>query len=111
MLLQLKRKPDNYEVAAGEVQGWVGKSQCRNPDLRCFMDMDREIKKYMTLLKARGYAEETIERYTLTLEVFKRYAHSVGIEDLKKVNEELVLDYQEKIMSKRLVMESKLNYL
>ena len=65
------------------------------------------IVEFKNLLKARGYAEATIEGYRKNLDMFRRYLEERNIKDLRKVNHQVILDYQEKVMSEPLTIESK----
>ena len=63
-----------------------------------------EFKKY---LKARGYAESTIECYSGYLKFFKRWLQKRRVADLKKVTHGMISDYQAEVMSLPLALESK----
>ena len=65
------------------------------------------IEEFKNRLKARGYAESTIEGYRKNLDLFRRYLEDRNITDLRKVNHQVILDYQEKVMSQSIAMESK----
>jgi len=65
------------------------------------------IAEFKNQLKARGYAESTIESYRKNLNLFRRYLKSHNIPDLKKVTHAVILDYQAKVMSESIAMESK----
>jgi integrase/recombinase XerD len=65
------------------------------------------ILEFKKQLKSRGYAESTIAWYGRSLDLFSRYLAEHNINDLRKVNHQVILDYQEKVMSEPVAMESK----
>ena len=71
------------------------------------MDVVVVIVEFKNQLKARGYAEATIEGYSKNLDLFRRYLDDRRITDIRKVNHQVILDYQEKVMSEPIAMESK----
>ena len=71
------------------------------------MDVVVVIVEFKNQLKARGYAEATIEGYRKNLDLFRRYLEERNIKDLRKVNHQVILDYQEKVMSEPNAMETK----
>ena len=71
------------------------------------MDVLVVIAEFKELLRARGYAESTIEGYRRNLDQFKRYLEERNISDLRKVTHQVILDYQEKIASEPIATESK----
>ncbi len=71
------------------------------------MDVVVTIAEFKTQLKVRGYADKTIESYAWNLDKFKEYLQSRDITDLRKVGHQVILDYQEKVMSENIAMESK----
>ena len=71
------------------------------------MDVVITIAEYKKQLTARGYAESTVEGYSKNLGLFRRYLEERNISDLRKVTNQIILDYQEKVMSESIAMESK----
>ena len=71
------------------------------------MDIVIVILEYKNHLKARGYAESTIECYRKGLDQFSRYLKENNITDLRKVTREVILDYQAKVMEESIATESK----
>ena len=71
------------------------------------MDIVITIADYKYQLTARGYAQSTIEGYSKSLDLFRRYLEDMDIKDLRKVNHQIILDYQEKVMSEPIARESK----
>ena len=65
------------------------------------------IIEYQNQLKARGYAKNTIEGYSKNLNFFRRYLEDRRINDIRKVSHRVILDYQEKVMSESIAIESK----
>ncbi|MDY7037213.1 MAG: tyrosine-type recombinase/integrase [Thermodesulfobacteriota bacterium] len=71
------------------------------------MDVGVIIVEFKKHLKAWGYAEGTVECYCQYLSYFLDYLLEHDITELKKVNHQTVLDYQVKVMSMPLAMETK----
>lgn len=71
------------------------------------MDVAVTIVEYKQYLKARGYAESTVEGYRKGLELFGRYLQDQDITDLRKVTKQVIEDYQATVMAKPMAMESK----
>lgn len=71
------------------------------------MDVVVAITEFKNRLKSQGYAPSTIEGYSKGLDQFKRYMAGRNITDLRKVNHQVILDYQQKVMSEPIAMESK----
>lgn len=71
------------------------------------MDITLLITEFKNQLKARGYAQSTIEGYRKNLDLFRRYLEERKITDVRKVSHQMILDYQEKVMSEPIAMESK----
>ena len=71
------------------------------------MDVVVVIVEFKNHLKARGYAERTIGGYTKYLDQFKTYLKERNLTDLRKVTHQVILDYQEEVMSEPIAMESK----
>ena len=71
------------------------------------MDVVVVIAEFKELLRARGYASATIEGYRKNLDLFKRYLAECKITDLRKVNHQLILDYQQKVMQEPIATESR----
>lgn len=65
------------------------------------------ITEYKKQLSARGYAESTIENYRKNLDMFRRYLEDRNISDLRKVTNQIILDYQAKVMAEPNAMETK----
>ncbi|MDY6973788.1 MAG: tyrosine-type recombinase/integrase [Thermodesulfobacteriota bacterium] len=71
------------------------------------MDIVVVIVEFKNQLKARGYAEATVESYRENLDYFKRCLDERNITDLRKVNRQVITDYHEMVMSLSLAMETK----
>jgi integrase/recombinase XerD len=71
------------------------------------MEPEVIIVEFKNQLKARGYAENTIDGYRKNLDLFRRYLEERNITDIRKVNHQLILDYQQKVMSEPIATESK----
>lgn len=71
------------------------------------MEVVITIAEFKKLLKAQGYAESTIEGYRKYLDQFRRYLKTAGINDLRKVTRQTILDYQAQIMAGKTAMETK----
>ena len=71
------------------------------------MDVVVVITEYKNQLKARGYAEATIEGYRKNLDQFTRYLEEEHITDLRTVTKEIIHHYQGKVMAEPIAMESK----
>lgn len=65
------------------------------------------ITEFKNQLKARGYSKSTILWYGGSLDRFKRWLDDKGVHDLRTVNHQLILDYQECLMETSLAMETK----
>jgi integrase/recombinase XerD len=65
------------------------------------------IAEFKHQLTARGYAEATIENYRKNLDLFRRYLESRHIADIRKVNHQVILDYQEILLNEPNAMETK----
>ncbi|CAB1055358.1 Site-specific tyrosine recombinase XerD, partial [Olavius sp. associated proteobacterium Delta 1] len=71
------------------------------------MDLVVTITEYKQRLKSLGYAEATIESYSRDLDLFRRYLQDLNMADLRKVTHQVICDYQEKIMSEPVAMETR----
>lgn len=71
------------------------------------MEILTVITEFKHQLKAKGYADATIESYRQNLDGFVAYLTGKGVEDLRKVTPQTVLDYQQAVMKKPLAEESK----
>jgi integrase/recombinase XerD len=71
------------------------------------MDVKLTITEFKQHLKALGYAESSLESYRKNLDLFCRYLQDREIADLKQVTHQVICDYQEKIMSEPVAMETK----
>jgi site-specific recombinase XerD len=71
------------------------------------MDAVVVITEFKNQLKARGYAEATIEGYRKNLDQFTRYLEEENITDLRTVTKEIIHHYQVKVMAEPIAMESK----
>jgi integrase/recombinase XerD len=71
------------------------------------MDVVITILEFKKQLKARGYAEATVESYRENLNYFTRYLDEKNITDLRKVNHPVIEDYHHKVMSLTLARETK----
>jgi site-specific recombinase XerD len=57
------------------------------------MDVVITILEFKNQLKARGYADATVESYRENLNYFTRYLDEKNITDLRKVNHQVIEDY------------------
>lgn len=71
------------------------------------MDVVVTIIEFIHQLKARGYADNTITSYRMNIGHFKRYLIDLNITDLKEVTHQTIIDYQAKVMTEPIAMESK----
>jgi integrase/recombinase XerD len=71
------------------------------------MDIRTTITEFKQHLKARGYAEKTIEGYRKGLDWFAAFLSEQGIDDLRKVSREVMTTYQEKVQAQPISMETK----
>lgn len=65
------------------------------------------IVEFKNHMKARGYAEGTINEYIRCLNKFKAYLKEHNIDDLRKVTRQVIFDYRIKVMSEPFAMETK----
>ena len=101
-LIAIKRKSQLRGGLRGEkAKGERG--QCDR--IGHFDDYCRRLNNH--LYKPLGYAEATIESYSRNLDLFRRYLQDLNIADLRKVTHQVICDYQEKIMSEPIAMETK----
>jgi len=71
------------------------------------MEVNVIMAEFKQHLKARSYAEATIESYLANIGHFKRYLEERSISDLKQCGQKIVLDYHAKVMAEAIAMESK----
>ncbi len=71
------------------------------------MEPEVIIAEFKSRLKARGYAENTIEGYRKNLDLFRRYLEERNITDLRKVTNQIIVDYQANVMAEPNAMETK----
>jgi len=71
------------------------------------MDVITTIAEYKYQLKARGYAQSTIEGYSKSLDLFSRYLEVCRINDFKKVTHPVICNYQDELMGQDNAMETK----
>ena len=71
------------------------------------LDVVVVIVEFKNQLTSRGYAGSTIEGYSKNLDLFRRYLEERHINDIRKVNHRVILDYQVKLMSEPNAMETK----
>ena len=71
------------------------------------MNVDDTIHNYQQHLKVLSYAKSTIACYSQYLSYFLDYLQERKISDLKKVNNQVVRDYQAVVMDMPLAMETK----
>jgi integrase/recombinase XerD len=64
------------------------------------------ITEFKNQLKARGYAASTIGCYSQYLSYFRDHLVELGITDIKKINHQVIRDYQAMVMDKDLAMET-----
>jgi integrase/recombinase XerD len=65
------------------------------------------IAEFKNQLKARGYAESTMENYRKNLDMFTRFLNDREIKDIREINHSVLLEYQERLMSEPSAMETK----
>ena len=73
----------------------------------CQMDLIITIVEFKNHMKARGYAQGTINEYIRCLNKFKAYLKERNIDDLRKVTRQVIFDYRVKVMSEPFAMETK----
>ncbi len=71
------------------------------------MDILTTITEFKRHLKAAGYAEATLDSYRKGLGQFLRYLQEENISDIRKVSHQVIVDYQQVVMSQPIAMESK----
>jgi site-specific recombinase XerD len=71
------------------------------------LDISTTITEFKYQLKVKGYAKSTIEGYSKNLDEFNRYLAICKINDFKKVTHQVILNYQDKLMSQDNAMETK----
>ncbi|MCP4623544.1 MAG: tyrosine-type recombinase/integrase, partial [bacterium] len=71
------------------------------------MDVVVTVTEYKNLLKARGYADNTIRLYRIGLDRFSRYLAGNNIDDLRKVTPQMVEAYRLEVMAGDMAMETK----
>ena len=71
------------------------------------MDIIVIITEFKHKLKAIGYADTTIKSYVYNLNWFIKHLKEKSITDVRKVNHQTILDYQEMVMKKPYAQESK----
>ena len=74
---------------------------------RQLMDYLVVIAEFKNMLKARRYAQSTVECYSQYLGYFLDYLQARDITDLKRVSHKTVLDYQAMVMQMPLAMETR----
>ncbi len=75
------------------------------------MDVSATVNQFIKLLKARGYADSTLEKRSLELELFERYLKSLNITDLRRVTVQVIFDYQYQLMWQPFSLEGTVNRL
>jgi integrase/recombinase XerD len=75
------------------------------------LDVVITIAEFKNQLKVRGYAESTVLWYSSSLDMFKRYLDDKDIRDIRKVNHQLILDYQEHLMTRPLSIETRATHI
>lgn len=65
------------------------------------------ITEFKNQLKAMGYADTTIGSYQDNLNYFVQYLQEKKIRNLREINHQVILDYQQEVQGKPLAMESK----
>jgi integrase/recombinase XerD len=71
------------------------------------MDVVVTVLEFGNYLKSCGYAQSTVESYRENLTLFKRYLEQCSITDLRKVNHQLIVDYQQQVASRPLASETR----
>ena len=71
------------------------------------LDILTTIAEFKNHLKALGYADTTLDSYRKNLDLFRRYLEAHHITDLRRISHQVILDYQAKVMSEPIAMESK----
>ena len=69
------------------------------------------IAEFKNRLKARGYADSTVLWYGSSLDMFKRYLFDKGIRDIRQVNHQMILDYQESLLARPLSTETRATHI
>ncbi len=71
------------------------------------MDVEVTIRAYQEQLESLGYAEATVQLYRSNLGQFKEYLKNRDINDLRKVNTQLIQEYKKEVMAEVNKMETK----
>jgi integrase/recombinase XerD len=71
------------------------------------MDLSVAIADFKAHLKAVGYAERTVESYRRYLNQFEQYLQGRSLSDLRKVTHQVIVEYQQQVMSESIALESK----
>ncbi|MBW2143732.1 MAG: tyrosine-type recombinase/integrase [Deltaproteobacteria bacterium] len=71
------------------------------------MDLSVAIADFKNHLKAAGYAETTMVSYQRNLNQFEQYLQGRSLADLRKVTHQVIVDYQQQVMSESIALESK----
>ena len=71
------------------------------------MEIMVAIMEFKLQLKARGYAEATVESYRKGLSYFQDYLKEQKIGEAKEIGRQTILDYQSKVMAQLIATESK----
>ncbi len=71
------------------------------------MNIDVTIAEFKQHMKTIGYAPKTLECYGYGLKCFKSFLKRANINDLRKVNHQTVIDYQDKVMKEPKAAETK----
>lgn len=71
------------------------------------MDILTTVTEFKHQLKARGYAEATIEGYRKNLDQFTAYLTDRGISDIKQITRQIIIDYQQHVMASDNAMETR----
>ncbi len=71
------------------------------------MDVNVTIMEFKQHMQTIGYAPKTIESYQYGLKCFKSYLQKKEIEDIKRVNHQMIIDYQSEVMKEPKATETK----
>jgi integrase/recombinase XerD len=71
------------------------------------MEVNVTIAEFKNQLKARGYAEATIESYRKGLGYFQEFLKERQIAEIKEIGKQTIQDYQSKVMAESIATESK----
>ena len=71
------------------------------------MEIDVIVSCFKNLLKARGYAKESIIAYFRDIKQFRNYLDDNNITDIRDITRNIIFSYYEKVMSQSVAVETK----